>query len=100
MATHLQETVVESLSLPDTKSSLLVLVMLPCTAGSVSVFEHPPPRYLGAGGSPMVPLGDLFNCFSNTVPWPKLTAWKPYRRSGEGDQLQQVLTFWKDQQYL
>lgn len=48
----------------------------------------------------MVPLGDLFNCFSNTVPWSKLTAWKPYRRSGEGDQLQQVLTFWKDQQYL
>lgn len=43
-----QETVVESLSLPDTKSSLLVLVMFPCMAGSVSVFEHPlPPLLLG-----------------------------------------------------
>lgn len=102
MATRLQETVVESLSLPDTKSSLLVLVMLPCMAGSVSVFRYlntPCAAWAQKECSPMVPFGDLFNCFSNTVSWQKLTAWKPYRRSGEGDQLQQVSTFWKDQQY-
>lgn len=99
LVTHFQETIVESLSLPDIKSFLLVLVMLPCMAGSVSVFEY---HLCCLGTGRMFYHGTTwwpFNCFSSTVPWQKVTTWKPYRRSGEGDQLQQVSTFWKDHQY-